>query len=65
VKHRSKIYYCYTDAELSTLSESLGGVKLTLQRFKGLGEMMPAELWSTTMNPETRMLKQVGFPLYV
>jgi DNA gyrase subunit B len=35
------------------------GSKITVQRFKGLGEMMPEQLWTTTMNPETRSLIQV------
>lgn len=61
IKHGKQIEYVYSDGQLEDYLASLDkDTKYSIQRYKGLGEMNPEQLWDTTMNPEHRTLLQVN-----
>jgi DNA gyrase subunit B len=59
LKKGSKEHYVYSDSEKEEMLKEMKEGNVSIQRYKGLGEMNPTQLWETTMNPETRIIVKV------
>lgn len=59
IKKGKEQWYLYSDEEMESLLTRIGRDGINVQRYKGLGEMNPEQLWTTTMNPEVRTILQV------
>ena len=60
IRKGKKSWYTYSDDELTAKLDEVGRDSAVIQRYKGLGEMNPEQLWDTTMNPEGRTMLQVS-----
>ena len=60
IQKGKEVSYAYSDKELEEKLKEIGRTGVQLQRYKGLGEMTPTQLWETTMDPESRTLLQVS-----